>query len=78
MTKEELRNELSKFAKNLIDGYVDDTTVLELLGTSDVIDDYVDNQLKYRWIKDCKRSKKSSIDNQPYDLNNAPGFRKSK
>jgi len=29
-------------------------------------------------LKDCKRSKKSSIYNQPYDLNNAPGFRKGK
>lgn len=51
MKKDELRTELKAFAKNLVDGYVDDTTILELLGTDDVINDYVDNQLKERWIK---------------------------
>lgn len=50
INKETLRTELKAFTKTLIDGYVDDTTILELLGTDDVIDDYIDNQLKERWL----------------------------
>lgn len=43
MKREELRTELKEFAKNLVGGYVDDTTILELLGTTDVIDHYLTN-----------------------------------
>ena len=51
MEREELRKELKLFAQLLVDGYMDDTTILEILGTDDCVDDYVDNQLKERWIK---------------------------
>ena len=41
LTKDEMRIELRKFADSLIEGYEDDTTVIELLYNNDVIDDYL-------------------------------------
>jgi len=62
MDKETLRIELQNFADILLNGYTDDSTILELLGTNDCINDYVDNQLLERWQKLTNETKLKALD----------------
>lgn len=42
-TFEKMKNILQKFQKWILDGYKDDTTIIELIGTNDVIEDFLNH-----------------------------------